>query len=191
MFQKYDWQDFYRDATDAIPGDIPEPRGNSMSTHCFVDSDLAGNTVTIRLQTDILRLCNRAPIIWQSKRQNTVKTNTFGSEFTTMKNDVKLSKALRYNFKCLGFRAKYQQTYSVTMKRCKRTHRFKNRCLERSTTAYPITGAAKQSLQGMWGLPKKARRWTSVICSQRFCLSSEEKKYWKSSHIEERRWFIP
>ena len=28
MFQQYDWQDFYRDETEAILGDMPEPRGN-------------------------------------------------------------------------------------------------------------------------------------------------------------------
>ena len=31
--QKYDWYNFYRDAKEAIPGDMPKPRGNSMSTH--------------------------------------------------------------------------------------------------------------------------------------------------------------
>ena len=38
-FKKYDWQDFYKDVKDAIPGDMPAPRGNYMSTHCFVDAD--------------------------------------------------------------------------------------------------------------------------------------------------------
>ena len=47
-FQKYDWYDFYHDAKEAIPGDIPKPRGNSMSTHCSVNANHAGNTVTRR-----------------------------------------------------------------------------------------------------------------------------------------------
>ena len=41
VFQKYGWQDFYCDATEAIPGDVPEPRGNNMSTHFIVDAELA------------------------------------------------------------------------------------------------------------------------------------------------------
>ena len=38
MFKQYNWHDFYRDAEEAIPGDMPKPRGNPMSTHCFVDA---------------------------------------------------------------------------------------------------------------------------------------------------------
>ena len=76
MFQEYDWQDFYRDAKEAIPDNMPAPRGNSMSMHCFLDADMDGNTVTRQSQTEILIFCNRAPIIWHSKRQNTVKQAT-------------------------------------------------------------------------------------------------------------------
>ena len=94
MSQQYDWQDFYRDATEAIPGDMPEPRGNSMSTHCFFYADLSGNTVTRQSQTGIIIFCNRAPIIWHSKRQNIVETCIFGGDFTSTKNDVELSGAL-------------------------------------------------------------------------------------------------
>ena len=47
-FVRHDWMDFYRDATEAIPGDIPPPRGRLMSTHMFVDADLAGNKITSR-----------------------------------------------------------------------------------------------------------------------------------------------
>jgi hypothetical protein len=32
-FQKCDWEEFYRDASEAIPGNMPLPRGNCMSTH--------------------------------------------------------------------------------------------------------------------------------------------------------------
>jgi hypothetical protein len=34
-FQKCDWTELYRDASEAIPGNMPAPRGNCMSTHCF------------------------------------------------------------------------------------------------------------------------------------------------------------
>ena len=44
----YDWHDFYRGTQEPIPGDAPEPRGNAVSTHCFVDADHAGNRVTRR-----------------------------------------------------------------------------------------------------------------------------------------------
>ena len=67
-FKKYDWYDFYRGAKEAIPTDCPEVLGNSMSTHFFVDADLAGNLISRRSQTGVLIFCNRALVIWHSKR---------------------------------------------------------------------------------------------------------------------------
>jgi hypothetical protein len=52
-FKKYNWYDFYRDAEEAIPGDMPPRRGNAATAHCFVNADLAGNSVTRRNQTGI------------------------------------------------------------------------------------------------------------------------------------------
>ena len=35
-FHKFDWEDFYRNSKEAIPDDMPNPRGKIMTTHCFV-----------------------------------------------------------------------------------------------------------------------------------------------------------
>ena len=102
MFKKHEWQDFYRDAKEAIPSNMPVPRGNSMSTHCFVDASHGSDRATRRSQTGILIFCNKAPIIWHSKRQNTVEASTFGSEFQAMKNAIELSEALRYKLRMFG-----------------------------------------------------------------------------------------
>ena len=102
MFKTYDWYDFYRDATEAIPDDMPLPRGNIMSTHCFVDASHGSDRTTRRSQTGILLFCNKAPIIWHSKRQNTVEASTFGSEFQAMKNAVELAESLRYKHRMFG-----------------------------------------------------------------------------------------
>ncbi len=101
-FQKCDWHDFYRGAKELIPRDAPEPRGNVVSTHCFVDADHAGNRVTRRSQTGILIFVNRSCAIWYSKRQNTVETSTFGSEFVAMRIAVELIEALRYKLRMFG-----------------------------------------------------------------------------------------
>jgi hypothetical protein len=45
---------------------------------------------------------NSAPIMWFSKRQNTVETSTFGSEFVAMKIAVELIEALRYKLRMFG-----------------------------------------------------------------------------------------
>ena len=104
LFQSYDWYDFYRDAKEAVPGDMPPPRGEvkSVSTHCFVDSDHVGNTVTRRSQTGLLLFVNHAPIVWYSKHQNKVETSTFGSEFIAMKTAVEQIEALRYKLHMFG-----------------------------------------------------------------------------------------
>ena len=65
-----------------------------MSTHCFVDTNHAGNTETRQYQTNILLFCNSAPIIWFRRRQHSVKASLFGLEFTAMNNAVKIIEAL-------------------------------------------------------------------------------------------------
>jgi hypothetical protein len=69
-----DWTEFYCDAHEAISPNAPEPRGNSVIISCFVDADHAGNQVTRRSHSGIMIFCNRAPIMWYSKWQNTVET---------------------------------------------------------------------------------------------------------------------
>ena len=101
-FTTYDWYDFYRDTKEPFLGDMPAPRGQVVSTHCFVDSDHAANTVMQHSQTGLLLFVNRAPVIWFSKRQNTVKTSTFGSEFTAMKTAVEHIEVLDYKLWMFG-----------------------------------------------------------------------------------------
>ena len=44
-FTTYDWYDFYRNAKEPVLWDMPAPRGQVVSTHCFVGLDHAANTV--------------------------------------------------------------------------------------------------------------------------------------------------
>ena len=94
--------DFYRDAKEDIPFDMPQPLGMEVSIHCFVDASHASDVVTRRSQTGILIFINRSPIIFFLKRQNLVERSTFGSEFTAMKQAVELVKALRYKLRMFG-----------------------------------------------------------------------------------------
>ena len=73
-----------------------------MTTHCFVDSNHAADKVTRRSQTGILIFCNRSPLLWFSKRQNSVESSTFVSEFTALNNAVELVTALRYKLRMFG-----------------------------------------------------------------------------------------
>ena len=101
-FPMRDWSDFYPDAKEEIPPNMPEPRGHSVQINCFVDADHAGDVVSRRSHTGIIIFVNRAPIIWYSKRQNTVETSTFGSEFIALRIATELIEGLRYKLRMLG-----------------------------------------------------------------------------------------
>lgn len=101
-FKKYDWFDFYRDAKEAIPPNMPEARGHDVIVSCFVDANHAGNTKDRRSQTGVLIFLNKAPVHWYSKRQATVETSTFGAEFCAMKIAVEMVEALRYKLRMFG-----------------------------------------------------------------------------------------
>ena len=99
---EHDWSDFYNDYKELEPHDMPEPRGNPLQMTCFVDSDHAGDAVSRRSRTGVLIFLNKAPIIWHSKKQNSIETSSFGSEFTAMKVAVELSEGLRYKLRMMG-----------------------------------------------------------------------------------------
>ncbi len=99
---EYDWQEFYPDAKEKIPLDMPEPRGESVQTTCFVDSDHAGDIMSRRSRTGVLIFCNMAPILAYSKKQGSVETSSFGSEFSAMKTAVELVEGLRYKLRMMG-----------------------------------------------------------------------------------------
>ena len=95
-------KDIYTEAEDVIPHDMPRPRGEPVSISVFVDADHAGNQVTRRSHTGILIYCNLAPIMWFSKRQNTVESSTFGSEFIALKIATEQIEALLYKLRMFG-----------------------------------------------------------------------------------------
>jgi hypothetical protein len=97
-----DWSDFYPDATEPLPPRMPEPRGYSVEITCFVDANHAGNLLTRRSQTGFFIFINKAPIIWVSKRQNTVESSTFGSEFNALRVSIEHIAALRYKLRMFG-----------------------------------------------------------------------------------------
>jgi hypothetical protein len=101
-FWVVDWSEFYLDAEEAIPRDAPEPRGVSVVTSCFVDSDHAGCRLTPRSHTGVLIFVNNAPILWHSKRQNTVESSTFGSEFVALRMAADMIEGLRYKLRMMG-----------------------------------------------------------------------------------------
>ena len=68
----------------------------------FVDSDHAGDQVTRRFRTGFLVYLNNSLIYWSSKKQTTVETSSFGSEFMAMKHATEYVRSLQYKLRSMG-----------------------------------------------------------------------------------------
>ena len=97
-----EWADFYPDACEALPGKMIEPLGNPAKVRAYVDANHAGNLANRRSHSGILIYVNNAPIIWYSKRQNTVEASSFGSEYIALRICTEMIEALRYKLRCFG-----------------------------------------------------------------------------------------
>jgi hypothetical protein len=101
-FHKADWSETYGNIQEVLPPNAPKPRGKKVTMSCFVDASHAGCHVTRRSWTGILIFINKAPILWYSKRQNTVESSTFTSEFVAAKIAVEMIEGLRYKLRMMG-----------------------------------------------------------------------------------------
>ena len=100
--QAVDWKDFYGDVKEELPAHMPEPLGRAVRITCFVDANHAGNVVTRRSHSGIIIFVQNTPIIWYTKRQNTVEASTFGSELVAMRIAKDLIVALRTKLRIFG-----------------------------------------------------------------------------------------
>jgi hypothetical protein len=86
---EYDWaQTVYGVVTELKPDDAPKPLGKFVTLTHYVDANLMHDITTGRSVTGILHLINKTPIDWYSKKQATVETATYGSEFVAARTCV-------------------------------------------------------------------------------------------------------
>jgi hypothetical protein len=102
FYANADWKDFYGDVTEELPPNMPEPWGHSVNISAFVDANHAGNVVMRCSHTGIFIFIQNAPIIWFSKKQNTVEAATFGSEFVALRICKEMIVALHYKLQMFG-----------------------------------------------------------------------------------------
>jgi hypothetical protein len=87
---------------EVIPSDAPEPLGEPVQTNMFCDASHATDLVTRRSMTGIIFFLNGTPINWYSRRQNTIESSTFGSEFVALKIASEMNDALQYKLRMFG-----------------------------------------------------------------------------------------
>ena len=96
------WKEYYPDATEELPPDMPEPKGQSCKMTIFVDADHARDQVTRRSVTGIAVFINNTLVKTYSKRQTTVESSTYGSELVAARIATDMAVELRYTMRMLG-----------------------------------------------------------------------------------------
>ena len=89
-FPKLDWSNMVHanergEFIDNAPKDLPKPFEKEFVIQMMVDSDHVGNHVTRRRKSEFLVYLNSALIYWTLKKQTTIETSSFGSEFMALK----------------------------------------------------------------------------------------------------------
>ncbi len=98
----------YGNVTEDIPADIPKPLGKTVVLTCYVDANLMHDEVTGRSATGILHMMNMTPVDFMSKRQDTVETATYGSEFMAARIATEQVMDLRNTLRYLGVPIEYR-----------------------------------------------------------------------------------
>ena len=101
--QEHDWsRTVYGNVKEEILKDIPKLLGSRVTTATFLDANLHHDIVTGRSVTAVLLFINTTPIDWYSKRQVTVETAMYGSEFVAGKAATEQIMDLRNTLRYLG-----------------------------------------------------------------------------------------
>ena len=100
---KPDWSSsVYGNVEEILPQDAPKPLGKFVTLTHYVDANLMHDMTTGKSVTGILHLVNKTPIDWYSKKQSTVETATYGSEFVAARTCVEQIIDLRNTLRYLG-----------------------------------------------------------------------------------------
>jgi hypothetical protein len=99
--QEFDWcHTVYGTVEELVPRDMPKALGKTVTIVTYTDANLYHDMLTGRSVTGILHLWNHTLADWYSRRQATVETATFGSEFTAARiavdHIIDLKTTLRY-----------------------------------------------------------------------------------------------
>ena len=81
-----DWTySVYGYVQEILPDDMPDPLGEAVITTTTMNANLNHCLATGKSLTGCLHFVNKTPVDWYSKKQATVETATYGSEFVAAK----------------------------------------------------------------------------------------------------------
>ena len=100
-----------------LPDDMPEPLGEAVITTTTMDANWNHCLATGKSLTGCLDFVNKTPVDWYSKKQATVETATYGSEFVAAKTATEqimdIRQTLRYQGAPIGAKSSYLVTIDL------------------------------------------------------------------------------
>ena len=101
--QDFDWTySVYGNVHEILPDDMPEPLGEAVITTTTMDANLNHCLATHKPLTGCLHFFNKTSVDWYSKKQATVETATYGSEFVAAKTATEQIMDIRQTLRYLG-----------------------------------------------------------------------------------------
>jgi hypothetical protein len=100
---EYSWErSVYGDVVELLPLDAPEPLGNPVVHTSYVDANLYHDLLTGRSVTATQHWLNQTLVDWYCKKQDTVESATYGSEFVAARIVTDQNIAMRITLRYLG-----------------------------------------------------------------------------------------
>ena len=101
--QDFDWTySLYGNVHELLLDDMPDPLGEAVTTATTMDANLNHCLATGKSLTACLHFVNKTPVDWYSKKQPTVETSTYGSEFVAAKTATEQIMDIRQTLRYLG-----------------------------------------------------------------------------------------
>ena len=101
--KEYDWaRTVYGKVREQRAVDAPTPKGKRVVTTTYKDANLYHDLTTGKAVSGVLHFLNQTPIDWFTKKQATVESATYGSEFAAAKSAIQQIAALRITLQYLG-----------------------------------------------------------------------------------------
>ena len=83
-FELQDWRHVYVNVSYGIMSNTPKFLRKGLFMKAYCDSDHLGEKFTCQYRSRFFVILNMAPICWFSKKQTSLETSTFGSDFVAM-----------------------------------------------------------------------------------------------------------